>query len=291
MAVITRSVTEIRRAFVSNAAEAFVVRGTNEQLDVARWILGTLDRPSLASDQRREHRIRDEVGEDTIRVFFLPKFGSPEELQNFASELRMATQIRRVFTYYPLRAILMRSTAGQIAHAGKIGKPTVTRMRPSHEIKGVDATRGAHSDGGSSNSRDCGRTILVAKSAEANLGQPRPSPQNDLRQRRILRCSALSMSMLSKACSSSKKPMPRNWNRGTRVASLRGGRTVCLMAYYVRADHANDLKMRNRRAEHYLWLVEHQPYGSPPFPVWARRARVHLGSPGRPGTSPLAASP
>ena len=80
MAVITRSVTEIRRAFVSNAAEAFVVRGTNEQLDVARWILGTLDRPSLASDQGREHRIRDEVGEDTIRVFFLPKFGSPEEL-------------------------------------------------------------------------------------------------------------------------------------------------------------------------------------------------------------------
>ncbi len=64
--------------------------------------------------------IRDKVGEDTIRVFFLPKFGSPEELQNFASELRMATQIRRVFTYYPLRAILMRSTAGQIAHAARL---------------------------------------------------------------------------------------------------------------------------------------------------------------------------
>ena len=119
MTTVIRSLTEIRRAFLSNAAGAFVVRGTAEQMDVARWLVEALDQPAFVNGAN-QYRITDAAGEDTIRLFTVPKVGSEEELQNFASELRMATQMRRVFTYYPLRVIAVRSTPVQIELAARL---------------------------------------------------------------------------------------------------------------------------------------------------------------------------
>jgi hypothetical protein len=123
MATVIRSLTEIRRAFVSNAAGAFVVRGTQEQMDAARWLVEALDQPSFVNGAN-QYRINDAAGEDAIRLFSVPKFGSEEELLSFATELRMATQVRRLFTYYPLRVIAVRSTPAQIEEAARlVNKP------------------------------------------------------------------------------------------------------------------------------------------------------------------------
>jgi hypothetical protein len=118
-ATIIRALTEIRRAFISNVAGAFVVRGTQVQIEVAGWLFVALTRASFP-DAPKQHRIADAAGEDTIRLLPVPKFGSEEELQSFATELRMATQMRRVFTYYPLRLIAVRSTPAQVEHAAKL---------------------------------------------------------------------------------------------------------------------------------------------------------------------------
>jgi citrate lyase beta subunit len=118
-AVVTRSLIEIRRFFISNAAGAFVVRGTREQMDAARWLVEALDRQSFTT-AINEYRITDTAGEDTIRLFLVSKFNSPEELQNFAVELRQATQMRRVFVYNPLRVIAVRSTPAQVKQAESI---------------------------------------------------------------------------------------------------------------------------------------------------------------------------
>jgi hypothetical protein len=123
MSTVIRSLTEIRRALVSKAAGAFIVRGTQDQLDAARWLFDALDQPSfsIASNQ---YRITDTEGEDTIRLFSVPKFGSEQELQNFAAELRTAIQIKRVFTYYPLRVIAVRSTPTKMEQAARlVNKP------------------------------------------------------------------------------------------------------------------------------------------------------------------------
>ena len=118
-AVITRSLIEIRRFLVSNAAGAFVVRGTREQMDAARWLVEALDRQSFAG-AANEYRITGSAGEDTIRLFLVSKFGSAKELQNFAVDMRQATQIRRVFVYNPLRVIAVRSTPAQVKQAESI---------------------------------------------------------------------------------------------------------------------------------------------------------------------------
>jgi hypothetical protein len=123
MSTVIRSLTEIRRALVSNAAGAFVVRGTQEQIDAARWLLDALDQPSF-SIAWNQYRITDAEGEDTIGLFSVSKFRSEQELQNFAAELRMAIRMKRVFTYYPLRVIAVRSTPAQIELAARlVNKP------------------------------------------------------------------------------------------------------------------------------------------------------------------------
>lgn len=124
LSTVIRSLTEIRRAFLSNAAGAFVARGTQEQMDAANWLFDSLDQPSFIDRATDAHITDSAFGENTIHLFSVPRFGSEQELQNFASELRVATQMRRVFTYYPLRVVAVRSTPAQIEHAARlVGKP------------------------------------------------------------------------------------------------------------------------------------------------------------------------
>ncbi|MEP6535588.1 MAG: hypothetical protein ABJF23_09740 [Bryobacteraceae bacterium] len=119
MTTVIRSLTEIRKAFLSNAAGGFVVRGTQEQVDAAKWLVENLDQPSLRL-RINQYRVSDAAGENVLRLFSVSKFGSEEELKNFASALRVATQMRRVFAYYPLRVIAVRSTPAQIENAERM---------------------------------------------------------------------------------------------------------------------------------------------------------------------------
>jgi hypothetical protein len=122
MATVVRSLTEIRRAFVAIAAGAFVVRGTQDQMDAAKWLVDSLDKAGLGTGSH-EYRMGG-TGENTIGLLPAPTVASNEELKNIASELVLATQSRHVFTYYPLRIIAVRSTPGKIQEAAKIvGQP------------------------------------------------------------------------------------------------------------------------------------------------------------------------
>ena len=120
MVTVIRSLTEIRRAFLSTSAEAFVMRGTQNQLDAARWLIEALDQPAANPVGTGVVRIADANGEDTIRLFSLARFNSEQELKSFATELRAATDMRRVFTYYPRRAIAVRSTPAQVEKAARL---------------------------------------------------------------------------------------------------------------------------------------------------------------------------
>ena len=119
MTTVIRSLTEIPRAFLSNAAGAFVIRGTQEQMDAANWLFESLDQSSFVDGTTNGH-ITDSAGENTIHLFSVPRFGSEQELQNFASEMRVAAQMKRVYTYYPLRVIAVRGTPAQIEQAARL---------------------------------------------------------------------------------------------------------------------------------------------------------------------------
>ena len=118
LATVIRSILDLRHAFVSNAAGAFAVRGTQERMDAAKWLFDALQQRGGTS-----YRINDAAGHNTIRVFALAETVSKPELQSMAAEVRMTTLIKRIYGYYPRRAIAMRGTYAQTEQAaGLIGK-------------------------------------------------------------------------------------------------------------------------------------------------------------------------
>lgn len=116
LSTVIRSVTEIRRAFLSLTAGAFIARGTPDQIAAAALLFEALDRPSFVATTT-QFRMPDPEGEDTIRLFSFTKYNTSEELNRFTTELRSTTKIKRVFQYSPLQVIVMRSTPAQIAQA------------------------------------------------------------------------------------------------------------------------------------------------------------------------------
>lgn len=58
-----------------------------------------------------------------IRVFYLPPATSVQDLQQIATKIRTAANIRKVFTYNQPRALALRGTIDQISQAEQILKP------------------------------------------------------------------------------------------------------------------------------------------------------------------------
>ena len=81
-------------------------------MDAARWLFDALEQRGGTS-----YRINDAAGNDTIRVFALAETVSQTELQNVAEEVRVATPIKRIYSFYPRRAIVMRGTHAQTEQA------------------------------------------------------------------------------------------------------------------------------------------------------------------------------
>jgi hypothetical protein len=116
VATLVRTIAEIRRVFTYNATKALVVRGTADQLAAAAWMVQELGKPvdpaTLAS---QPYTMDDPHGEGIIRVFYVKDVPSVAAFQQVATQIRTATQIRRVFTYNATMAMAVRGTAAQLA--------------------------------------------------------------------------------------------------------------------------------------------------------------------------------
>jgi hypothetical protein len=128
IAVAVRTTAEIRRMYTYNAGRAVVARGTAGQVALAEWLINELDKPaegtrqhSSADEYRVPAQVRiDEKGwdaDDVARVFYTAHAATVQDFQEMATLIRTMTDIRRVFTYNELRAMTLRSTAGQIVMA------------------------------------------------------------------------------------------------------------------------------------------------------------------------------
>lgn len=123
MATLIRSIGDIRRLFTLTSPRAIVTRGTSGQLALAAWMLDELNavkppRPESAPYTYSEGGTL----EDVVRVFYLKDAETPARLQESATEIRKATGIRRLFTYMEPRAVAVRGTAAQVAHAEQLVK-------------------------------------------------------------------------------------------------------------------------------------------------------------------------
>jgi hypothetical protein len=130
IATTIRTIAEIRRVYTYNTFRALAVRGTADQIAAAAFLVGELDQPAGA--KRADSRVYQMIdtgnhGETAVRVFYLPYTSTIQQFQEVATLIRTIVEIRRVFTYNPPRALVVRGTTDQIAAAAwmvqELGKP------------------------------------------------------------------------------------------------------------------------------------------------------------------------
>ncbi|MBN8730645.1 MAG: hypothetical protein J0L64_08905 [Acidobacteria bacterium] len=118
-ATVVRSLSEIRCVMVYNPTSAVVIRGSEEQLRFAEWLLGELDRePGRARTTGEEFLTRDRLFEYPVRVIVLPGM-SQQRLQEVAAEVRKKSRRGWLFPYSPLPAIAVRTTREELPVAMK----------------------------------------------------------------------------------------------------------------------------------------------------------------------------
>ena len=118
VATLVRTITDTRRVYTYNARNALVMRGTDAQIGLAEWLLKELEPEPTSYTHQREMAGSDDV----VRVLRLPHTATVQDFQKAATQIRQATQIKKVFTYNGLRAAAFRGTADQIAMAERMAK-------------------------------------------------------------------------------------------------------------------------------------------------------------------------
>ena len=121
VATMMRAMGEIRRVFTCNAPRAVALRGTDEQLALAEWLLTDLDRHgqglAAAPEGPTTREFRLSGADDVVRVYYATHTATVQDFQEVATLVRSIAEIRRVFTYNTPRAITLRGTAEQLALA------------------------------------------------------------------------------------------------------------------------------------------------------------------------------
>lgn len=113
-ATVVRSLVMIRRVMVYNETKVLALRGTEEELRFAAWLLGELDRePGKAATTGQEFLTRDRRFAYPVRVFVLPGM-SQQRLQEVAAEVRKRARTGWLYTYSPLRAVAVKTTAEEM---------------------------------------------------------------------------------------------------------------------------------------------------------------------------------
>jgi hypothetical protein len=119
VATLVRSISDIRRLFTFNSTKAIAVRGTAEDMQLAQWLIGELDKPAGKVTSPGDFKM---LSGDVVRVFYVPGAQSTNELYKIATEVRTTTAVRRLFTYSAPKAMAVRGTATQIETADRMVK-------------------------------------------------------------------------------------------------------------------------------------------------------------------------
>ena len=117
VAILVRSLTDIRYLMMSAAQTAMVVRSSLSQVTLAQWLVSRLDEPQVRENAK--YQIPGSP-EDTVYLFYLPRATTAQQLQQAAVKVRTATGARRLFTYNSSAVLAIRGTAAQIAQAREL---------------------------------------------------------------------------------------------------------------------------------------------------------------------------
>jgi type II secretory pathway component GspD/PulD (secretin) len=113
IATTLRATTDIERVLANADQGTVSVIGTPVQLDMAVWLVKELDQ-SVQPSGPQVYRPPAST-DDSLRVFFLAHPRTPQQLNEFVTNVRNIVDVRRLFTYPALNAIVLRGTDSQVA--------------------------------------------------------------------------------------------------------------------------------------------------------------------------------
>lgn len=116
IAVLVRSIAQIRRVFTYNAPRALTMRGTADQAALAAWLINNLNVSATQRAAAHEYRMPG-ASDDVVRVFYLTNPGTVQEFQEIATVVRNIGDIRYFFTYNGPKAVAVRGTREQMGLA------------------------------------------------------------------------------------------------------------------------------------------------------------------------------
>jgi len=113
---VTRSISDMMRMYPLFSRKALVMRGNDDQMALADWLLKQLDGP--AGQGTKEFKIGG-AGGQVAQVAYV-NAGTPQSLQETVSQIQTETKMTNVFPFPPQRAVAMRGTADQLAQAHQV---------------------------------------------------------------------------------------------------------------------------------------------------------------------------
>jgi type II secretory pathway component GspD/PulD (secretin) len=130
-----RSIAELQRAVVDSQPAALVVRGTPEQLDLAAWVFGELDRAPgpPAATVMESYKVPGDYAPQ-VRAFFLAHGGSPQTMQEIVNTVRSVAEVQRVMAYEANAVLVLRGSSDQVELAAwiirNLDKPAGVQSEP-----------------------------------------------------------------------------------------------------------------------------------------------------------------
>lgn len=147
LATAVRSILALPRADVDTDRQTLTISGADSQIRAAEWLLAEIDRPvSSPGAQPPPSRLYrdDALGGDSIRVFYAPSARPIAELHESATIARSLLDVRYLFTYPSVRALIVRGSSEQLAAAEWLWRTLETD--PPSSTAAVDEFRSALPD-------------------------------------------------------------------------------------------------------------------------------------------------
>lgn len=152
-----RTAGEINRVVQMKSEQAILVRGTNDQAALAKWMVALLDipagpHPPAGGAKPPEFQLSG-VRDPVVRVFFLRHTDSPQGLQELVNSIRSVDDINRVYPVESTRAIVARGTTEQMTLAewlvheldrAPATQPAVSAFKVPYGLRGETEARVFH---------------------------------------------------------------------------------------------------------------------------------------------------
>jgi hypothetical protein len=113
---LIRGMADIQRCFPAYPRMVLVIRGSDDQISLANWLLKQLDGP--VGQGMQEFKVGGP--DNQVAQVAYVNAATPQSLQETVNEITSQAKIQRVFPFNPQRAVALRGTADQLTLAQQV---------------------------------------------------------------------------------------------------------------------------------------------------------------------------